>query len=332
MSTNPKLTIAIPTFNRPEELAETLRRLVPQVSDDWVLHIHDNCSEPPIAETQAELLAQFDKNRFTIIRNVANIGANANILRCFELCETEWLVVLGDDDLIEPDYVSSFLNLIAEHPDIVFANFASCFNPRKADITTTGLAGFCQGLDEWGNVLFITASIFNRKAVVPYLRYGYNYIYALSPHIALVMQCLRQGHGKCMFLKKEIVSSILVEARGWPGFNTNKYAYLLELIPDRPSQEAFFKRISVHLIPARRVASFLIERFHNIGEDARARFEMRASCLTFLRTSFLDFVTLPFLRFFVRHPRLGSRIVRLGRRCRGYPPPKQTGSMDIFSG
>jgi len=36
-----------------------------------------------------------------------------------------------------------------------------------------------------------------------------------------------------------------------------------------------------------------------------------------------DLLLMPFYRFLVLHPRLGFKIVRLGRWCRGYPVGKK---------
>ena len=93
------LTIAIQTYNRPNELLVLLHRLLPMLDSRCKVLIVDNCSEEPVAEKQRRVLGDWPRVDLTIVRNRVNVGGGANILRCFELCQTEWLWVLGDDDL-----------------------------------------------------------------------------------------------------------------------------------------------------------------------------------------------------------------------------------------
>lgn len=86
-----KLTIAIPTFNRNEILEKHIQFLLPQISEECTLLIIDNCSMVSVENTIGYLLSKYPLLNYKIIRNKVNIGGNANILRCVELCETEWL-------------------------------------------------------------------------------------------------------------------------------------------------------------------------------------------------------------------------------------------------
>lgn len=54
-----------------------------------------------------------------VVRKRANIGANANVLRCFELCETEWIWILGDDDHGLPGAVDKILAHLGRRPTTV---------------------------------------------------------------------------------------------------------------------------------------------------------------------------------------------------------------------
>ncbi|RZK28376.1 MAG: glycosyltransferase family 2 protein, partial [Hymenobacter sp.] len=106
------LTIAIPTYNRNERLARSLEILVPQLSAGVKLVIIDNCSSVPIKDTVEPYLLSNVK----VVRNTYNIGMAANILRCFENCDTEWLWVLGDDDPPHKNAVEIIIQEIKAHP------------------------------------------------------------------------------------------------------------------------------------------------------------------------------------------------------------------------
>jgi glycosyltransferase involved in cell wall biosynthesis len=91
-----KLSITIPTYNRNEVLKENLEYLLPQLNANCELIILDNCSDIPVSETLSPLLANYENLNIRVIRNKLNIGICANILRCFEVCNGEWVWILGD--------------------------------------------------------------------------------------------------------------------------------------------------------------------------------------------------------------------------------------------
>jgi abequosyltransferase len=82
------LTIAIPTYNRSEQIKATISLLLPQLTPECFLLIIDNHSDVPVSESLAALLATLPQSQYSIVRNRVNIGGNANIVRCFELCDT----------------------------------------------------------------------------------------------------------------------------------------------------------------------------------------------------------------------------------------------------
>lgn len=67
---NPILTIGIPTYNRPESIKKSVRALLPQLNDQVVLRVWDNCSDTPVAD----LFTEEEKQKFNIVRNRTNIG------------------------------------------------------------------------------------------------------------------------------------------------------------------------------------------------------------------------------------------------------------------
>lgn len=322
MEAKPSLTIAIPTYNRPELLAETLRRLLPQISGDWVLHIHDNHGDQPVEELHVDLLAAFGSENAVVFRNQINIGGNANILRCFESCSTEWLVVFGDDDEIEENCVQTFLETIGKNPNITFANFSSNIFSRENDFVTKGISEFCQRMDDWSNLLFLPCGLYNAKRVSPYVRYGYQYIYTYSPHIALLLQCLRDSGGMCLFASQRVVTYRPPETVSWSRLNLNIMIFLLELIPDRSSQLAFFRKMKPYFMPAKRLTSNLIERACLNGESVGLIFEFRILCFRAMERRIRDSLLFPILRLLIRFPKISIIPFRISRALRGLKTSK----------
>lgn len=175
-----RLTIAIPTFDRSAALARTVAALLPQVEGDIEFLIIDNAS--PNFEKTA-LLAD---PRVKLFRNRVNVGAAANVLRCFEEASGDWIWVLGDDDHPRPVAVAAILAAIGDHPDALAINFNSVHGPGSQDVVTSGRIDLIERFPAFGNLLFISTNIYQRAPLVEHLHIGYRFAYSMAPHIAML--------------------------------------------------------------------------------------------------------------------------------------------------
>ena len=193
------LTIAIPTYNRNLLLRKQIEKLVPQLESYVRILIIDNCSDQAVYESIRDLV----NNKITVIRNAVNIGADANICRCFEYCDTEWLWVLSDDDPVKEDAVSTVLNEILKYRDYVFLNF----NADSA-YCTEGFSEFCLSKPNYSNIFFISVCIYNNYKLRPYLTYYYNYMSSMHGQLVLLLKYLEHNsNGKCRFFTNDILAS-----------------------------------------------------------------------------------------------------------------------------
>src|SRR5688572_16916600 len=188
-----RLTVASPTYNRNEVLRASLERLLPQLTDECELLLVDNHSDVPVEQTLRDLLASYPDVRCRIVRNRFNIGGAANILRCFELCETPWLWLLGDDDRPTPDAICLVFQHLQDHPDACFFNFVSYHFRRSRKRVTVGCEDFIRKFDDWSNLLFMSVGVFHCPTVMPQLRFGYQYMYSSAPHIAMMLASLDEN-------------------------------------------------------------------------------------------------------------------------------------------
>ncbi len=313
----PLLTIAIPTFNRQAQLEQTLHALRLQVSPEWILRIQDNGSSPPVADVHGALVDSFGAGRAEIVRNAANIGGTANVMVCFERCATEWLVVLGDDDEIAPDYLVAILAAIRQHPSAVFINFSSSIHQRSFDFTCQGLAEFIERLDNWSNVLFISVGIYNHRLVTPYLRHGFNHTYTLAPHIAVLLAALRQDSGITAFLSRKVVTYKEAETMTWPHAHLSNTTLLLALIPELRLQQIFIEKTRPYFVPLHFIAETLAGEATRSGHDHTFEFRLRALLAQGSSASPLRRVAALFLEFLVSRPRLGCAFFRIARSLLG---------------
>lgn len=241
---NCQLTIAIPTYNRNGILLSNLKYLLPQLNPNCILLIIDNHSDIPVSKTLITLLDSYSGINFQIIRNDVNIGASANVMRCFELCKTEWLWVVGDDDTVKPDAVKTIFGAIEENPDGTFYNFSSEIYQRNIDFVTDGTDEFVEKLDTFSNVLFISSGFYNARKIRPHLQIGYIYGYSLAPHFAALLAGLSEG-GKCYFSSLQLVSwNAPTGEQQWSFLNTGlRLMTVLELVKKRHLQQTLARKI-----------------------------------------------------------------------------------------
>ena len=212
------LTIAIPTYGRPQELRRCVQLLRNQSSRQFHLLILDNASPMPAASALEGLLDDFPAESVRLVRNRFNIGGDANILRCFELCETEYLWVLGDDDEPLADAVETVLKAIRRNPGTLFFNFACELYPRSKESMSHTLDEFIASIDSFSNVLFTSTSVFRCQDLAPYLSFGYHLIYSMASQIVLVLYSLMAKPANCLFLKSQIVNwAVPPEGIRWSG-------------------------------------------------------------------------------------------------------------------
>jgi glycosyltransferase involved in cell wall biosynthesis len=109
----PRLTIAIPTFRRPALLLEAIRSAAAQRdAGSFEILVTDN---DPASNDWAWLVAAAPELRDMPIRYVVNdenVGMFGNWNRCIMLARGEWLTILNDDDLLDPDFVAKMFALL----------------------------------------------------------------------------------------------------------------------------------------------------------------------------------------------------------------------------
>lgn len=200
------LTVAIPTFNRLPDLLRTVEALLPQCDDDTALLIVDNCSMEPVAPAVQKLVGERKPNlHLTVLRNRANIGLSANILRCFELCQTEYMWLLGDDDLVEPAALQTIREHIAATPQAIYWNFGTGHFSRQKSFSTKGVFDFLHQLDSLHMLLCISGGVYRVSSLLPYLSVGYLYSYSIAPHLALLLAATTDDQ-VCIFSSASVVS------------------------------------------------------------------------------------------------------------------------------
>lgn len=115
-----KLTVGIPTFNRAELLTETIRSVLAQTCTSFRVIVSDNASD----DDTPDVVRSFSDDRIEYRRSERNIGAIGNLNRLVALADTEFLVLLPDDDVLYPGHLEAALELLEQHETIGLAHTA----------------------------------------------------------------------------------------------------------------------------------------------------------------------------------------------------------------
>lgn len=128
----PYFSICIPTYRRPDLLIEAVLSAVNQHADmPHEIVIVDNEQDVFWSSQVDKLLRGLNAPQVRLFRNSENLGMFGNWNRCLELSQGKWVSILNDDDLLAPNFLSTVLELINQHPE--------------AKLIQTGFRSFSQG-------------------------------------------------------------------------------------------------------------------------------------------------------------------------------------------
>lgn len=121
----PLLTIAIPTYQRPQVLKEAVDSALAQHDPGRAYEVLVVDNDPDAGSETSRLMAGYADERLRYFRNARNVGLFNNWNRCFELARGQWVALLHDDDLLKPGYLNAMLDQIRRRPraGAILANF-----------------------------------------------------------------------------------------------------------------------------------------------------------------------------------------------------------------
>jgi glycosyltransferase involved in cell wall biosynthesis len=125
MTGEPKISIIIPVFNRPELIIETLESVKTQTYSNWECIIVDDGSSD---NTKKNILTYIQKEpRFILVDRPDHHKPGANGARNYgyNLAKGDFIQWLDSDDLLHPQYIQEQLNMLETNPE---ANWVVCDN------------------------------------------------------------------------------------------------------------------------------------------------------------------------------------------------------------
>lgn len=107
---SPRISVVLPTHNRPELLAEAVASISAQAYDDWELIVVDDASSPPAHLPEGI--------RARVIRSESSRGGAESKNRGASMATGDLLAFLDDDDLYAPTYLERAVAVLSENPDL----------------------------------------------------------------------------------------------------------------------------------------------------------------------------------------------------------------------
>lgn len=108
------IDIMLPHYGDTSYLKTAVRSVIAQDDPDWRLTVVDDSVTD---NGLPEWFDSLDDERVRYRRNDHNLGINANFQKCLDLAEHDYFVVMGSDDAMLPDYVSTIRRTTRLHPD-----------------------------------------------------------------------------------------------------------------------------------------------------------------------------------------------------------------------
>ena len=108
------IDIVVPFWGDPQLLFETVASVQAQRDADWRLVVIDDCYPD---DAVPAFFADLEDPRITYVRNEVNLGITENYREAIRRSRSEFMTILGCDDLLHPNYLDVVRRTIAAVPD-----------------------------------------------------------------------------------------------------------------------------------------------------------------------------------------------------------------------
>lgn len=115
---NKLITIIVPVYNGEKYIIETLESCEKQSYKNIEILIIDDCSKDNSVKKIEEYIK--NKTRFKLVKNKKNLGMIKNINKGIDIALGEWIISLGQDDILNEKHVEKMLKTIDENTSFVF--------------------------------------------------------------------------------------------------------------------------------------------------------------------------------------------------------------------
>lgn len=108
------VSIVIPYWGDAGLLRAAVASVLAQTDDRWSLTVIDDCDPSPEA---GQFVRAITDPRVKYIRNPSNLGITGNFRKAVYVADAPWVTIMGFDDRLLPNYVSTVLAAALMNPD-----------------------------------------------------------------------------------------------------------------------------------------------------------------------------------------------------------------------
>jgi len=165
-----KLTVAITTYNRKNELITQLRSLESQgLYDKYSIVVYNNNSDYDVEEVLRNSLSPAFFDIISVHNRKFNVGGDCNIALTFLQTNTPWMWLLSDDDVTTPTSLATVLADIESYKDVCWLKYSidgfTPFRDKKIDSLVDLFTAFRTDGHIWGEFVFMSNNVYNLSAL-----------------------------------------------------------------------------------------------------------------------------------------------------------------------
>ncbi|MBR0816778.1 glycosyltransferase family 2 protein [Bradyrhizobium liaoningense] len=124
LDARPMISVAIPTFRRPDMIRRAIESVLQQNYSDWEMVISDDEGPKGVSWSILSEYARSD-SRIRIVENRRGRGQVENTNSAMLACRGHWIKVLHDDDWLVPGSLETFAELARAYPTAAFMTSTS---------------------------------------------------------------------------------------------------------------------------------------------------------------------------------------------------------------
>ncbi len=183
---NKILSIAIPTFNRPEILKDNILLMLPEIRELSIpIYISDDSLDDQTKNVIIELEKDYEHIYYS--RNIPSLGHDSNIFYTLKFSKTDYVWLLGDCMILKRGAIKNALEIISQiRPQIIGVNAKN----RDLDIDSAYCNDSNKVLDQFGWHLTLTGAVIYSRSVISSIDEIAQNEYKNFPQIALIFHHL----------------------------------------------------------------------------------------------------------------------------------------------
>ena len=126
----PRVTVLMPTYNVAPWVEEAIQSVLNQTYRDFELLVVDDGS----TDDTLDRVRTIDDPRIRIASFPNNVGLADNLNRGLDIIDTELVARMDGDDIVEPDWLETGINVLDTHPEVGICSFGFQFFGAKTSL------------------------------------------------------------------------------------------------------------------------------------------------------------------------------------------------------